>query len=398
MKSPLFSIVIPTRERCETLNYSIKTIISQSFDDFELVVMDNKSSDNTKEIVDSFADPRIKYYQSPSRLSMRDNWELALSKVKGQYVSFIGDDDGLVPNALKLCSKIVDAFPKCQAIKWNEGHNYWWPNAIFEPNKNMLFISFENTFQLVKSKKKLIDFFNNPVGFNQLPTVYHGLVRKDLLWSIRDKKGQYFLDVGVDVYSSIINAYFTDEYLYSLYPLSIKGVSGKSTGTSYLFRGEKGKEIRQAFAEEYGDDKWVQKISKEIKEKFDDTRCNNVQLYIVDCMMFAKETFFPDDQRFVLNKHNALNSMLYTLRFDPDGYEESLEEITHAAQQWEIPLSELKIPPKVQLSRPKPGPQYSEDGRLVNLVVDGDLATISNVYDASNLIGAMVPTEIRSTS
>ena len=90
--------------------------------------------------------------------------------------------------------------------------------------------------------------------------------------------------------------------------------------------------------------------------------------------------------------------MLYTLRFDPDGYEESLEEITHAAQQWEIPLSELKIPPKVQLSRPKPGPQYSEDGRLVNLVVDGNLATISNVYDASNLIGAMVPTEIRSKS
>ena len=345
MCEPKFSVVIPTRERCETLHYAINTILNQTYDDFELVVMDNASQDETKDVVYDFEDDRIKYYQSPERLSMQDNWELALSKVKGQYVTFIGDDDGFIPEGLSLSAKIVDAFPECMAIKWQEGHNYWWPNVIYEPNRNVLFATFGNTFHLSDSKKSLQMLFDDPVSYSDLPSVYHGIVKKELLAYITNKKGSYFLSKAVDVYSGIINAYFTENYIYSSYPLSVKGVSGKSAGTSHLFKGKKGEDIRKTYSEEYGEMGPIPKVTEEFRA----IPCENIQLHIADCMMHTKKIFFPNDDTLTLNKRNTINSMFYTMRFDPESYDESLAEIKSTAKAWGISESSLNIPPQTLL-------------------------------------------------
>ena len=105
MKShPRFSVVVPTRERCETLRHCMRTILNQSCEDFELVIMDNRSADQTQDIVSSFDDERIQYFCSDVRLSMRDNWELALSHIRGQYTIYIGDDDG---DHFNNCNRIM---------------------------------------------------------------------------------------------------------------------------------------------------------------------------------------------------------------------------------------------------------------------------------------------------
>ena len=117
-EKPMFSVVIPTRERCETLEFAIKTILSQTYDNFELIIMDNYSQDKTQEIVKSYEDARIRYFQSTKRLSMRDNWEAALSHVNGTWMIFIGDDDGLIPDSLMLSHKILSHFPEIKALKW----------------------------------------------------------------------------------------------------------------------------------------------------------------------------------------------------------------------------------------------------------------------------------------
>ena len=122
---PMFSIVIPTRERCETLEFSIKTVLCQTYDDFELIIMDNCSLDKTAEVVKSYQDKRIRYFHTPERLSMRDNWETALNHVNGKWVIFIGDDDGLISDSLMLSNKILTHFPDVKALKWNMGFNYW---------------------------------------------------------------------------------------------------------------------------------------------------------------------------------------------------------------------------------------------------------------------------------
>ena len=60
-KVPIFSIVIPTYNHATYLERALKSIIYQSFENWEVIVIDNYSTDNTQEIVTDFNDPRIKY-------------------------------------------------------------------------------------------------------------------------------------------------------------------------------------------------------------------------------------------------------------------------------------------------------------------------------------------------
>ncbi|MDD5273647.1 MAG: glycosyltransferase family 2 protein, partial [Methylovulum sp.] len=125
MKKPLISIVIPTRERAYTLKYTLQTALDQANDNFQIVVSDNFSQDNTKEVVDAFADPRITYVNTGNRLSMCDNWDFAFNYVKGEYVIYIGDDDGVMPGAINKLETIIKATPSL-IYNW-ELHSYIWP-------------------------------------------------------------------------------------------------------------------------------------------------------------------------------------------------------------------------------------------------------------------------------
>ena len=94
---PFISVIIPTRERADTLLFAIKTAFDQNSDDYEVIVSDNFSQDNTKEVVESFSDPRLVYVNSGRRLSMCDNYEFGLEHARGEYIIFIGDDDAIMP-------------------------------------------------------------------------------------------------------------------------------------------------------------------------------------------------------------------------------------------------------------------------------------------------------------
>src|SRR5204863_7515060 len=93
--------VIPTRERAETLQYSLRTCVEQGFDDYEIVVCDNCSSPATREVVEACTSPRVRYVRADRPLAMSANWELAVSHARGEYVTVLGDDDGLMPYALR---------------------------------------------------------------------------------------------------------------------------------------------------------------------------------------------------------------------------------------------------------------------------------------------------------
>ena len=91
-----FNVIIPTRERADTLLHCLRTIVSQNYENLDIIVSDNFSQDNTREVVESFSDPRIKYINTGKRVSMSHNWEFALHHVQGDYVTFVGDDDGFL--------------------------------------------------------------------------------------------------------------------------------------------------------------------------------------------------------------------------------------------------------------------------------------------------------------
>ena len=104
---PRVTVIIPTRERADTLFYTLQTVVSQSYANFRIIVSDNFSSDTTKDVVMSFRDDRIEYFNTGKRLSMSHNWEFALEKISEGYVTILGSDDGHIPGTCKIVNDII---------------------------------------------------------------------------------------------------------------------------------------------------------------------------------------------------------------------------------------------------------------------------------------------------
>ncbi|MCW4030144.1 MAG: glycosyltransferase [Candidatus Bathyarchaeota archaeon] len=99
---PAVSVVIPTKNRSRLLNNAIQSILLQSFKDFEVLIIDSASTDNTKEIVSSFKDPRLNYFFLKSDKGVCAARNLGLTKAKGDFIAFLDDDDMWLPHKLQV--------------------------------------------------------------------------------------------------------------------------------------------------------------------------------------------------------------------------------------------------------------------------------------------------------
>lgn len=108
MKKPFFSVAIPTYNRAEDLRFAIQYLLNQTFQDFEIVISDNCSTDNTKEVISEFSSPKIKYFRNKTHTDVMPNVRKAIGRAKGEYVFLHGDDDFIFKrNALEKVWKII---------------------------------------------------------------------------------------------------------------------------------------------------------------------------------------------------------------------------------------------------------------------------------------------------
>src|SRR4051794_23129281 len=103
------TVIIPTRERPDTLAKCLKTALNQDYGNLEVVVSDNCSSPETAAVVRALNDPRVKYFNTGKRISMSHNFEFATSKVEAGWIVLLGDDDGLLPNSLGRLVRLLEA-------------------------------------------------------------------------------------------------------------------------------------------------------------------------------------------------------------------------------------------------------------------------------------------------
>jgi glycosyltransferase involved in cell wall biosynthesis len=104
---PLFSVVIPTYNRASKLQRALESVLAQSYDNFEILVMDDGSTDNTAEVVASFADPRITYrwdknFGGPARPRNR-----GVALAKGEWICFLDADDWWTVDKLQVCFDFI---------------------------------------------------------------------------------------------------------------------------------------------------------------------------------------------------------------------------------------------------------------------------------------------------
>jgi glycosyltransferase involved in cell wall biosynthesis len=231
MADPKITVIVPTRERCDVLEKCLRTLTSQSYDNLEILVSDNSSSDATAEIVTAAKDKRIRYVNTGRRISMSHNWEFALSHVSDGWVTFIGDDDGFPPHAISTAAAIIKK-GDVKAIR-STFATYEWPEVSGHDHGHLI-VPRSRGLELRTASFWLNRVLNGQAKYTDLPMLYNGgFVDISVLQKIKRITGRYFSSLSPDVYSAVAIARVIDRYAFSFEPLAISGVSRHSTGTSF---------------------------------------------------------------------------------------------------------------------------------------------------------------------
>jgi glycosyltransferase involved in cell wall biosynthesis len=109
---PAVSVCVPAYQAGPLLGATIGSVLTQNFTDFELVVLDNASTDGTAELVDSFGDPRIRLVRNENTVPMTENWNRAVSHTRGRFVKLLCADDLLRPDCLRVQHQILTTAPQ----------------------------------------------------------------------------------------------------------------------------------------------------------------------------------------------------------------------------------------------------------------------------------------------
>ncbi len=112
--SNLVSIIIPTYNRAGLLKHAINSALKQSWNNIEIVVSDNCSNDNTKEIIFEFNDNKINYFVNDENIGPILNWRTALKKAKGELSIILSDDDYFLDE--RYIENSVNLFNKYDSI------------------------------------------------------------------------------------------------------------------------------------------------------------------------------------------------------------------------------------------------------------------------------------------
>lgn len=105
---PKVSVCIPTYNRSNYLQYSLNSVLNQSYQDFELIICDDASTDNTPEIVSQFNDHRIKYLRHPQNIGRSKNMRSGFAQSQGEYFMKFDDDDAITKEFLSKTIAILD--------------------------------------------------------------------------------------------------------------------------------------------------------------------------------------------------------------------------------------------------------------------------------------------------
>lgn len=227
MAKPLLSIVVPTKDRYKYLKHLIKLIHSFNSDEIEIVVQDN-TSDND-EILDFLSELNYsgcKYFHEAGQLPMSTNADKAILHSEGEYVCFLGDDDGICPNCLDYCRYMKEN--GYEAMRSNLAH-YYWPDAVSSSNNSSGYLKYKYVDKELiglSPNEVLMDVLNRGfVDRGNLPSVYHGIVTRTILNVIYDKCNTFFPGQSPDISNGIAVCLSVDKILMTSEVVTVSGAS-----------------------------------------------------------------------------------------------------------------------------------------------------------------------------
>jgi glycosyltransferase involved in cell wall biosynthesis len=396
-----FTVIIPTRERADTLQWALKTCATQDYENLEIIVSDNFSNDNTREVVEAYQDKRIRYINTGKRVSMSSNWEFALSHVAidpQRYVTFVGDDDGLVPNALLDINELIKKLDDVDAIAWRKAQ-YTWKSSMVYPNT--LMVPLEKGLNRLNTKSTLQKILNfdpfEGLPYEDLPCLYNAFVKMTKIEEVKKKSGKFFNSMIPDVYSAIALSSVIDFHYLSNQPYSISGTSKHSNGTS-LSAGNSSNEKQAAL-----------KSMSEVDIPFhtDLIMCPSVPIYIVESVFQVRDHLGFDlkvnlekmiERSLQQSKYSrpskrkeivdALNIIAEMLHIDKNTY---IDELNPTGSKLKLLLFRRL---RSLLNRSYLIMLFYSLRKHGTLRVNGNLARLDNIYDATVLTRRIITLQL----
>ena len=233
---PLFTVIIPVKNRAEYLHHTLRTCMVQDYEHFEIIVSDDGSTDNTREVVENAMriDTRIRYHSHDTGIGMRDNFEFALSQVRPGYVIALGGDDGLLPGGIQGMYEVLRD-TGMELLAWPAAL-YSFPN-VYGPNGQIVIyhqkgVKIINSNQFLDRQAKNLYYLTDV----ESPMFYiKGVASTKLIDRVKSRSvdGRFYACPTPDGYSGIVLAGEVSQYAFSGAPFSIGGMSSSSQGLAY---------------------------------------------------------------------------------------------------------------------------------------------------------------------
>lgn len=270
----LFSIVIPTRNRAELLRTALHSALRQTFDDYEIVVSDNCSQDNTPEIVRELQTSRVRYVRVDRPLSMPDHWEFALDQARGEYVTFLCDDDAVTAAGL---DRVAAAIASHQSKLLVLGSAKYYGSNWFDPAFRNVGVVPPHSGQEIEcqSHETLKRIFECRV-LEQAPRMINSFGHRETMLRLRAEAKRMFLMCPDYSFAAFM---LTDvpSWTYLDEPLHVQGVFAEGIGSSqYYNRGEPSRE----FIREFGETNLLKRVPLQVPV---------VTNYIAETLLMCKE-------------------------------------------------------------------------------------------------------------
>ena len=206
----------------------MKTCVSQEYEDLEILVSDN-SHGEAAATVHAFRDPRIRYIRPERYLPMSQHWDFMIPHMTGDLVTIIGDDDGVMPNALNIVDMIISEYG-LMPLQHSIAH-YCWPDVADKRLRNTYwFHQRPGTKCCVrKSADYLRELCACRARYIDGPMIYHNFVPRDVLARML-RGGTLFHRSSPDIYSAVSVAMNTTQFIATEQVLTVSGEGAKSNG------------------------------------------------------------------------------------------------------------------------------------------------------------------------
>lgn len=237
--APLLSIVIPTRNRQKYAVSSIESILRITDPGLEIVVQDNSDTPELEGLLSqNFQDSRLRYNYTSTPLSFVDNFDAAARLATGEYVCFIGDDDGVNPEIMEATrwakAKGIDTIKPANSV------SYLWPESgvpstmftdIPQKTGRLTIRPFsgkiiypDNELEL----RKVVRKGGQEYLKTEMPKLYLGIVKRECLDCICENTGAYFGGLSPDIYAAVSIANTAKNSVSIDYPLILSGACPES--------------------------------------------------------------------------------------------------------------------------------------------------------------------------